>query len=112
MTAAMSVINYFFFFGQVLFLAVYFLIRYASSQKISRTLKEILQLALAGTLGLALSAFFLVQVLDTVSGNTRLSDILLGYNMVAYSEPTTPLAILKSFFMLPDIVGRGTLFTS
>ena len=112
MTAAMSVINYFFFFGQVLFLAVYFLIRYASSQKISRVLKEILQLALAGTLGLALSAFFLVQVLDTVSGNTRLSDILLGYNMVAYSEPTTPLAILKSFFMLPDIVGRGTLFTS
>lgn len=112
MTAAMSVINYFFFFGQVLFLALYFLIRYASSQKIGRTLKEILQLVLAGTLGLCLAAFFLVQVLDTVSGNTRLSDILLGYNMVAYSEPTTPLAILKSFFMMPDIVGRGTLFTS
>lgn len=112
MTAAMSVINYFFFFGQVLFLAVYFLIRYAFSQKISQTVREILQLILAGTLGLCLAAFFLVQVLDTVSGNTRLSDILLGYNMVAYSEPTTPLAILKSFFMLPDIVGRGTLFTS
>lgn len=112
MTSAMSVINYFFFFGQVLFLSVYYLIRYASSQKVRQTLKEILQLLLAGALGLCLSAFFLVQVLDVISGNTRLDDFLLGYDMVAYSEPATPLAILKSFFMLPDLVGRGSLFTS
>lgn len=112
MTSAMSVINYFFFFGQVLFLSVYYLIRYASNQKVRQTLKEILQLLLAGVLGLCLSAFFLVQVLDVISGNTRLDDFLLGYDMVAYSEPATPLAILKSFFMLPDLVGRGSLFTS
>lgn len=112
MTSAMSVINYFFFFGQVLFLSVYYLIRYASNQKVRQTLKEILQLLLAGVLGLCLSAFFLVQVLDVISGNTRLDDFLLGYDMVAYSEPATPLAILKSFFILPDLVGRGSLFTS
>ena len=112
MTSAMSVINYFFFFGQVLFLSVYYLIRYASNQKVRQTLKEILQLLFAGALGLCLSAFFLVQVLDVISGNTRLDDFLLGYDMVAYSEPATPLAILKSFFMLPDLVGRGSLFTS
>ena len=112
MTSAMSVINYFFFFGQVLFLSVYYLIRYASNQKVRQTLKEILQLLLAGVLGLCLSAFFLVQVLDVISGNTRLDDFLLGYDMVAYSESATPLAILKSFFMLPDLVGRGSLFTS
>ena len=112
MTSAMSVINYFFFFGQVLFLSVYYLLRYASNQKVRQTLKEILQLLLAGVLGLCLSAFFLVQVLDVISGNTRLDDFLLGYDMVAYSEPATPLAILKSFFMLPDLVGRGSLFTS
>lgn len=108
----MSVINYFFFFGQVVFLILYWLIRYCPGQRFMMVVKEAGWYALAALLGLALSAFFLIQVWDTVSGNTRLLDVLLGYNMVAYSEPTTPLAILKSFFMLPDLVGRGTLFTS
>ncbi len=112
MTAAMSVINYFFFFGQVVFLILYWLIRYLPRQRIASSLREIGWYLLAGLLGLGLAAFFLIQVWDTVSGNTRLSDILLGYDMLAYSEPATPLAILKSFFMLPDLVGRGTLFTS
>lgn len=112
MTAAMSVINYFFFFGQVVFLILYWLLRYCLGQRLLLLIKEAGWYALAALLGLALSAFFLIQVWDTVSGNTRLSDILLGYNMLAYSEPTTPLAIIKSFFMLPDLVGRGTLFTS
>lgn len=111
-TAGMAVVNYFFFFGEVLFLALYYLIRYSRTQKLSQTFLEILRLILAGALGLCLAAFFLIQVVDTVFGNTRLSDLLLGYNMVAYSEPTTPLAILKSMFFLPDLVGRGTLFTS
>ncbi len=112
MTAAMSVINYFFFFGQVVFLILYWLIRYCPGRHFMMVVREAGWYVLAALLGLALSAFFLIQVWDTVSGNTRLLDVLLGYNMVAYSEPTTPLAILKSFFMLPDLVGRGTLFTS
>lgn len=114
MTSLMSVVNYFFFYGQVLFLILYYIIRYAigDRQRIIDTLKEALQLVLAGALGLCLSAFFLIQVYDVVAGNSRLSDMLLGYDMVAYSEQTTPLAILKSFFMVPDIIGRGSLFTN
>ncbi len=112
MTAAMSVINYFFFFGQVVFLILYWILRYCPRQKLTSSVKEAGWYVLAACFGLLLAAFFLIQVWDTVSGNTRLSDVLLGYDMVAYSEPTTPLAILKSFFMLPDLVGRGTLFTS
>ena len=65
-----------------------------------------------GALGLCLAAFFLIQVFDTVSGNTRLSDVLLGYDMLAYSEPVTPLAIIRSMFMVPDIVGRASMFAS
>ena len=112
MTAAMSMINYFFFFGQVVFLILYWCIRYLPHQRIRCSLSEALLLIASGLLGLCLAAFFLIQVWDTVSGNTRLSDILLGYDMLAYSEPATPLAILKSMFLLPDLVGRGTLFTS
>ncbi len=111
-TAGMSVVNYFFFFGQVIFLILYYILRYSLSQPARNTIKEILWFLLSGILGLSLAAFFLIQVWDTVSGNSRLSDVLTGYRLVAYNESTTPLAILKAMFFLPDLVGRGTLFTS
>lgn len=78
-TAGMSVVNYFFFYGQVLFLVLYYLLRYACSQSLRCTIREILELVLSGILGLCLSAFFLIQVWDCVSGNSRLSDLLTGY---------------------------------
>ena len=81
-------------------------------ENLRAALLEILSLLLYGALGLCLAAFFLIQVFDTVSGNTRLSDVLLGYDMLAYSEPVTPLAIIRSMFMVPDIVGRASMFAS
>ena len=81
-------------------------------ENLRAVLPEILSLLLYGALGLCLAAFFLIQVFDTVSGNTRLSDVLLGYDMLAYSEPVTPLAIIRSMFMVPDIVGRASMFAS
>ena len=74
-------------------------------ENLRAVLPEILSLLLYGALGLCLAAF-------TVSGNTRLSDVLLGYDMLAYSEPVTPLAIIRSMFMVPDIVGRASMFAS
>ncbi len=114
MTAFMSILNYFFFFGQVIFIVLYYLVRYVrrSGRHFSDWIKETGLLLLHGALGLGIAAFFLIQIVDAVAGNTRLGSMLLGYDMLAYSEPTTPLAILKSMFMVPDIVGRGTLFTS
>ncbi len=81
-------------------------------ENLRAVLPEILSLLLYGALGLCLAAFFLIQVFDTVSGNTRLSDVLLGYDMLSYSEPVTPLAIIRSMFMVPDIVGRASMFAS
>ena len=114
MTAVMSIVNYFFFYGQVLFLILYYVVRYwiGGRRKPKRVLGDVARLVPCGLLGLGMSAFYLVQVIDTVAGNTRLSSTLLGYDILAYSEPTTPLAILKSMFMVPDIIGRGTMFTS
>ncbi|MDO5132492.1 MAG: YfhO family protein [Eubacteriales bacterium] len=116
MTALMSIINYYFFFGQVLFLFLYYMVRWgirrARGEGLPAFLSEVLRILMAGAAGLLLSSFFLVQSISGILGNTRVSRVLSGYDLVAYPDSTTPLAILKSFFMVPDLIARGTLFSS
>ena len=116
MTALMSVINYYFFFGQVVFLIIYYIVRWgirrARAEGVLTLLREICLIIAAAAAGLLLSAFFLVQSITGILGNSRVSEILSGYDLVVYPDSTTPMAILKSFFMVPDLIARGTLFSS
>ncbi len=111
-TALMSIINYYFFVGEVIFLAIYYLVRYAPQRGIRESVREIVKIIACGTAGLLLAAFFLIQSIGGVTGNSRLNDLISGYDMVVYPDATTPLAILKSIFMVPDIIAKGTLFTN
>ncbi|RKM59000.1 hypothetical protein D6856_11505 [Butyrivibrio sp. XB500-5] len=110
MTALMSVINYYFFFGQVVFMVIYFVIRYALSNKIKTTLVMMLRAVLAGISGILVSAFFLLQAFAGLKGNTRLNNFVLGYDMFVYPSEKMLWDIVKSLAMLPDIIGKGTLF--
>ncbi len=116
MTALMSVINYYFFFGQVIFLILYYLVRWGirrvRAEGLLSVLFEGMQIIAAAAVGLLLSAFFLVQSISGILGNSRVGEVLNGYDLVVYPDSTTPLAILKSFFMVPDLIARGTLFSS
>ena len=111
MTALMSVINYYFFFGQAVFLVLYYFVRYFRKREVRRAPAEILYIAASGITGLLIAAFFLVQSIGGISGNSRLDNIISGYGMLAYEEGTTPLAIVKSLFMVPDIIAKPTLFS-
>ena len=111
MTALMSIINYYFFFGQVIFIILYYIIRYCPSREPRKILREVLYIVLNGSAGLLLAAFFLVQSISGVSGNSRLDNYINGYGVLVYEEPTTPLAILKSLFIVPDIIAKPTLFS-
>lgn len=112
MTALMSVINYYFFFGQVIFIVIYYIVRYAVHQNLKKTGKQIVGLLLNGTLGLLCVSFFLVQSLSGIMGNSRLDNHISGIDMLIYPDHQTPLAILKAMFMIPDLVARGTVFSS
>ena len=116
MTALMSVINYYFFFGQVVFLALYYLvrrgIRLVRGEGILCACREVLGILAGGAAGLMLAAFFLVQSVGGLMGNSRVSEFLSGYDLVAYPDSTTPLAIIRTLFVVPDLIARGTLFSS
>lgn len=112
MTALMSVINYYFFFGQVIFMVIYYIVRYGVHQKLRETGKQIIGLLLNGVLGLLCVSFFLVQSLSGIMGNSRLDNHISGIDMWLYPDRQTPLAILKAMFMIPDLIARGTVFSN
>lgn len=111
MTALMSIINYYFFFGQVVFLILYYFLRYYPQRSFKRASAEVAFIILSGIAGLLLASFFLVQSITGISGNSRLDNLINGYGILAYEEGTTPLAILKSLFIVPDIIAKPTLFS-
>ena len=111
MTALMSVINYYFFFGQVVFILIYYIVRYCPSREPRKIANEVFHLIASGALGLLLASFFLVQSVSGITGNSRLDNYINGYGIFAYEEGTTPLAIVKAMFMVPDIIAKPTLFS-
>ncbi len=112
LTALMAITNYFFFFGEVLFLLLYLLIRYGTDaawhmkEKLSLWARFIAELLS----GVFLSAFFLLPSLLAVAGNTRLSETIFDRNPLIYSDVRTYLALLKSLVLPPDTIQGETLF--
>ena len=111
MTALMSVINYYFFFGQVVFILLYYIVRYCPSREPGKIANEVFHIIISGAMGLLLASFFLVQSVSGISGNSRLDNYINGYGVFAYEDGTTPLAIAKAMFMVPDIIAKPTLFS-
>ena len=110
MTAFMSVINYYFFFGQVVFLVLYFVIRYVRNNKPKTSLIMMLRAMFGGIVGVLVASFFLMQAFAGIKGNTRLDNFILGYDMLLYPSEKMLWDLVKSVSMLPDIIGKGTLF--
>ena len=110
MSAFMSIVNYYFFFGQVLFLVIYFCVRYIKGSNVKEVLIRFLRALAGGSLGVLVAGLFLMQAFAGLKGNTRLDNFVTGYNMLVYPSEKLIWDIIKSLAMLPDIIGKGTLF--
>lgn len=104
-----AITNYFFFFGMVVFCVIYFFVRLCS-KAIKVKLSRFLVFALEAVLGLALSAAFLVPALNAIMGNSRISNVLLGWNGITYGKEQIYLNIVECFFFPPDIPARPVFF--
>ncbi|MCR4902901.1 MAG: YfhO family protein [Butyrivibrio sp.] len=110
MVVICSVINYYFFFGQVVFLIIYFLVRYTKGNRLQVIFRMILRALTGGINGVLLAGVFLIQAGMALTGNTRLDNFLNGYDTLIYSSEMMLWDIFKSAVMIPDIIGKGTLF--
>jgi uncharacterized membrane protein YfhO len=110
-TALMSIINYFFFTGQVVFLIIYFLLRLPCSD-FKCTWKKFFCLALEAIFGTMIGAFMLLPSALAIIGNYRVTEYLYGQDMILYSDKTRIARIIQTFFMPSDSPARPNLFSS
>ena len=109
MVCICAVSNYFFFFGMVIFTVIYFFVRLfcgAVKVRFSRFLVVVFE----AVLGLLLSAALLYPSILAISGNTRISEFLLGWNAIMYGKEQIYANILQCFFFPPDIPARPVFF--
>lgn len=110
LTVAMcALINYYFFFGEVIFVVIYFCIRCASKD-FNITLKCFFVIAFEAIVGLLMSAILLLPGLLAILDNPRTGDTLMGFDMLFYGNTQRYGLILSSFFFPPDIPARPNLF--
>ena len=110
MTTLMAIINYYFFFGEVVFLLIYFVVMYIPGNKIRDVIRMFARALFGGIWGVLFAGFYLLPAVLSVSSNDRLTDTLTGYDVVSYHSMNMLWDILKSMVMIPDIIGKGTVF--
>lgn len=107
-------VNYYFFFGQVIFVVLYFIFRAVYDRKNKEgfylTLKKFGLLAVEAVLGLLLSCCLLLPALLAIMDNPRTSNFLFGWNGIFYGNVQRYGLIFSSFFFPPDIPAYPNFF--
>lgn len=106
---ACAVCNYFFFFGMVVFTVIYFFVRLFSGA-IKITFARFLSVVAEAVLGLILSAFLLLPSILAITGNGRISELLIGWDAILYGKESIYANALQCFFFPPDIPARPIFF--
>ena len=104
-----AITNYFFFFGMVVFAVIYFAVR-LFSHAVKFRLSVFFALIFEAVIGVAMAAVLLLPSFMALSGNARISDILLGWNAITYGKEQIYLNVIECFFFPPDIPARPVFF--
>ncbi len=109
MVAVCAIVNYFFFFGMVVFCVVYYIVRLCS-HAIKFRFSRFLWMCFEAILGLGISAFLLFPSILAILGNYRVSNFLLGWDAIMYGKEQIYLNIIECFFFPPDLPARPVFF--
>ncbi len=106
-----AVVNYWFFIGEVVFVAIYFLARF-SDKSWRLTLKTFVALCAEAVLGMGLAMVAFLPAVLAITGNPRAGEntTLLGNYLWYYSDPQRYLGIIHSIFMTPDMPALNNWF--
>lgn len=104
-------VNYYFFFGEVIFCVIYFVIR-SISPGWQMDFKKFVVLATEAVIGLGMSCVLLIPSLVSVMGMSRSTSFINGWNALMYSSEQRYGLIIETFFFPPDIPARPNFFPS
>ena len=110
MVCLSAVSNYFFFFGMVVFVLIYYILRALSGGwKVS--FGKFALVGLEAVLGVLLGAAILLPTFLMVIQNSRISSTLTGWGGLLYGKEQIYPYIIQSFFFPPDNPARPVFFT-
>ncbi|MBQ9977655.1 MAG: YfhO family protein [Clostridia bacterium] len=104
-----GVINYFFFFGMLVFGLIYMFFRFLT-KSIRFSVKKLLAIIFEVLLGIAMAAIILIPSYLAISSFDRLSNITLGWNSLLYGKESIYTNIIEVFFFPPDLPARPVMF--
>ncbi|MBE6851890.1 MAG: hypothetical protein E7505_00235 [Ruminococcus sp.] len=107
--AYMAALNAFFFYGQAVFLIIYFVIK-CVSREYDFSFKKLSGLGVEAVIGVLLSGILLYPSVVSLMSNSRVSEFISGFDMISYPDATIPWRIVQSIFMMPDKAGVFSLF--
>lgn len=108
---ASALVNYYFFFGQVIFVAIYYVMKLIC-RSYRFKMREFISLAVECVLGLFMSGVLLLPSIAAITGNYRVSELLNGWNALIYPSTQRYIQILVSFFFPGDIPARNNFTAS
>ena len=103
-----AITNYFFFIGQVVFLVLYFLVKWVTKEY-KVTLKKFIQLAIESVLGVGIAAAVLIPSIIFVLGNPRVDNIWTLKDALLPRDYQL-VEILRGMLFGPDIMSQRALF--
>ena len=109
MVTLCALINYFFFFGMVVFCIIYFFVR-VLSKAVNVKITRFLVLLLEAVLGVLMASILLLPSFYTVIQNERVSEVLMGWSALTYSNEQLYLNIIQCFFFPPDLPAIASFF--
>lgn len=104
-----ALVNYFFFFGMVVFTVIYYFVR-IFSKAIKFRFSTLLVIITEAVLGVGMAAILLIPSYKAIIGNSRVSSLLLGWSGITYGKEQIYLNIIECFFFPPDLPARPVFF--
>ncbi|MDD3260548.1 MAG: YfhO family protein [Oscillospiraceae bacterium] len=102
-------VNYYFFVGMVVFVIIYWLVRWFAKDEHYRNIsgRDFGFLWVEAVLGVLCSCVLLLPTLFAISQNNRVNDPSNGWNALLYDSNQRYLHILSCFFFPPDLPARA-----
>ncbi len=107
--AACAIVNYFFFVGMLVFGIIYFVIRMVS-KAIKPSGSQIFAVFFEAILGILIALVVLLPSYLAIAGNSRVSEIDLGWNSILFGKESIYANVFEVFFFPPDLPARPVMF--
>ena len=106
-----ATVNYYFYFGQVVFVIIYYIVKMISKSYRFR-FSDFLTLAFECVIGFFLSMFLLLPSVAAIIGNNRVSSYINGWNTLIYDNTQRYVQIFVSLFFPGDVPAKNNFTPS